>query len=120
MQTSAQAIRENFVAFFQQQHHVYVPASPITQPSNDQLRLINAGVVPLVPYVLAESAPPARRLVNSQPCLRVAGKHNDLAAVGHDTCHHTLFDMWGHWSFGDYTPEKAIPWARGGERQVDY
>lgn len=57
--------------------------------------LINAGVVPFIPYLLAESTPPATRLVNSQPCVQVAGKHNDLAAVGHDTYHHTLFEMLG-------------------------
>ncbi|MEM9569505.1 MAG: alanine--tRNA ligase [Bacteroidota bacterium] len=106
-----QDIRRQFIQYFEQKKHTYIPPTPITQPKNEDILFVNAGVIPFVPYLLEESIPPAKRIVNSQPCLRVAGKHNDLEEVGYDTYHHTFFEMLGNWSFGDYTREKAIEWA---------
>ncbi len=106
-----QDVRKQFIQYFEQKQHTYIPPNPITQPKNEDLLFVNAGVVPFVPYLLEERIPPAKRIVNSQPCLRVAGKHNDLEEVGYDTYHHTFFEMLGNWSFADYTREKAIEWA---------
>ena len=104
-------IRQQFIAYFESQRHHATPAVPIVQKSDSPLLFVNAGMNPFVPIFLGNESPKHPRVVNSQPCLRVTGKHNDLAEVGIDTYHHTLFEMLGSWSFGDYFKEEAIKHA---------
>ncbi len=107
----SQDIRNQFLHFFKEKGHNIVPAVPIVAKDNPSLLFVNAGMNPFTSVLLGEETPSAPRLANAQPCLRVTGKHNDLEVVGHDTYHHTFFEMLGNWSFGDYFKEKAIPWA---------
>ncbi|MEM7361821.1 MAG: alanine--tRNA ligase [Bacteroidota bacterium] len=101
-------IRRKFITFFEQKGHTFVPGVPIIQQDNPSLLFINAGMNPFSNIFLGNEKPSVPRAVNSQPCLRVTGKHNDLEEVGIDTYHHTLFEMLGNWSFGDYFKKEAI------------
>ena len=104
-------IRQKFIAFFEQKGHTFVPSVPIVQQDNPSLLFVNAGMNPFTNIFLGHEQPPTSRAVNSQPCLRVTGKHNDLEEVGIDTYHHTLFEMLGNWSLGDYFKKEAIDHA---------
>ncbi len=104
-------IRQKFIDFFKKKGHLNIAASRIVNPVDADLLFVNSGMYPFRKIFLGNSPAPASRVVNSQPCLRVSGKHNDLEEVGHDTYHHTLFEMLGNWSFGDYFKEEAISYA---------
>lgn len=104
-------IRQLFVYFFEQRSHEHVPAAPIVNKEDATLMFTNAGMNQFKDFFLGYKSAPYRRAVSVQPCLRVSGKHNDLEEVGTDTYHHTMFEMLGNWSFGDYFKEQAIQWA---------
>ena len=104
-------IRSNFLNFFAKKGHKVLPSAPVVNAEDPQLLFVNAGMNPFKDYFLGNSQPPSARIVNSQRCLRVSGKHNDLEEVGFDTYHHTFFEMLGNWSFGDYFKREAISWA---------
>jgi alanyl-tRNA synthetase len=104
-------IRDSFLRFFAQQGHQIVPSASLIPASDPTLMFTNAGMVPFKNIFLDLEKPTYRRVVNSQKCLRVSGKHNDLEEVGRDTYHHTFFEMLGNWSFGDYYKKEAISWA---------
>lgn len=104
-------IRENFIKFFEQKNHKYANPAPIVQKTDPSLMFTNAGMNQFKPYFTNPNSAPSKRLVNIQPCLRVSGKHNDIEDVGIDTYHHTMFEMMGTWSFGDYFKKEAITWA---------
>jgi len=104
-------IRDSFLRFFAQQGHQIVPSASLVPASDPTLMFTNAGMVPFKNIFLGIEKPPHPRVVDSQKCLRVSGKHNDLEEVGRDTYHHTFFEMLGNWSFGDYYKKDAILWA---------
>ncbi len=104
-------IRKHFFEFFASKAHEIVPSAPMVVKNDPTLMFTNAGMNQFKDYFLGNSVPKNRRVANSQKCLRVSGKHNDLEEVGVDTYHHTMFEMLGNWSFGDYFKEDAITWA---------
>ena len=110
MLTSRQ-IRESFKEFFKSKGHVIVPSAPMVVKDDPTLMFTNAGMNQFKDIILGNKEPQARRVSDSQKCLRVSGKHNDLEEVGLDTYHHTMFEMLGNWSFGDYFKAEAIDWA---------
>ncbi|WP_338357297.1 alanine--tRNA ligase [Yeosuana marina] len=107
----SQDIRSTFLKFFEDKKHGIVPSAPMVLKDDPTLMFVNAGMVPFKQYFLGNAKPKHSRLTDSQKCLRVSGKHNDLEEVGYDTYHHTLFEMLGNWSFGDYFKKEAITWA---------
>lgn len=107
----SQDIRSKFLSFFEEKNHSIVPSAPMVLKDDPTLMFVNAGMVPFKEYFLGNAEPKNNRISDSQKCLRVSGKHNDLEEVGYDTYHHTLFEMLGNWSFGDYFKKEAIAWA---------
>ena len=108
---TANEIRESFKTFFEQKGHKIVPSAPMVVKDDPTLMFTNAGMNQWKDIILGTRDPEPRRRADSQKCLRVSGKHNDLEEVGHDTYHHTMFEMLGNWSFGDYFKEGAIDMA---------
>ena len=108
---TANEIRESFKRFFEEKGHKIVPSAPMVVKDDPTLMFTNAGMNQWKDIILGTRDPEPRRRADSQKCLRVSGKHNDLEEVGHDTYHHTMFEMLGNWSFGDYFKEGAIDYA---------
>ncbi|MFA6933455.1 MAG: alanine--tRNA ligase-related protein, partial [Bacteroidales bacterium] len=104
-------IRGAFLDFFAQKHHTIVESSSMIVKNDPTLMFTNAGMNQFKDIFLGNSPKTSLRIADSQKCLRVSGKHNDLEEVGHDTYHHTMFEMLGNWSFGDYFKKEAIHWA---------
>ena len=104
-------VRALFLNFFARKEHQIISSAPMVVQNDPTLMFTNAGMNQFKDIFLGNSKPTDLRITNSQKCLRVSGKHNDLEEVGHDTYHHTMFEMLGNWSFGDYFKEKAILWS---------
>ena len=104
-------VRKHFVDFFKSKSHQVNSSSSLVVKNDPTLMFVNSGMVPFKEFFLDNSTSKYKRITNSQKCLRVSGKHNDLEEVGYDTYHHTFFEMLGNWSFGDYFKEEAINWA---------
>ena len=107
----SQEIRSKFLEFFKSKEHLIVPSAPMVVKNDPSLMFVNSGMAPFKEYFLGNAQPKSNRIADTQKCLRVSGKHNDLEEVGYDTYHHTLFEMLGNWSFGDYFKKEAIAWA---------
>ncbi|MCI5719737.1 MAG: alanine--tRNA ligase [Bacteroidales bacterium] len=108
---TSKEIRQQFLNFFASKGHTIVPSAPMVIKNDPTLMFTNAGMNQFKDIFLGNTVPKMKRATDSQKCLRVSGKHNDLEAVGHDGRHHTMFEMLGNWSFGDYFKKEAIQWA---------
>lgn len=108
---TSKEIREKFLKFFEEKNHEIVASAPVVVKNDPTLMFTNAGMNQFKSYILGEEQPKNKRVVDTQRCLRVSGKHNDLEEVGIDTYHHTFFEMLGNWSFGDYFKKEAIAWS---------
>ena len=108
---NSKEIRKNFLNFFKSKEHTIVQSAPMVVKNDPTLMFTNAGMNQFKDIFLGNAPAKNKRVADSQKCLRVSGKHNDLEEVGHDTYHHTMFEMLGNWSFGDYFKKEAIEWA---------
>ena len=108
---TSREIRRHFLDFFASKDHKIIPSAPMVAKGDPTLMFINSGMAPLKDFFLGNQTPPSKRVADTQKCLRVSGKHNDLEDVGMDGYHHTMFEMLGNWSFGDYFKKEALAWS---------